>query len=239
MIIRLYSKEKISACGQVLSLDDKQRHYLLDVLRLNDGDMLYFFDGQNGEFSAKFRQVSHKKAEAVIVEKVRDFTACPDLWLVFAPLKKDNTDFVVEKATELGVSGIVPVITAFTNSGKVRTERFELQSIEAAEQCRRVDLPQIFEPVKLKDLLDKWDKERTLFFLNEKGEGENVLDAMKNGAAKAAVLIGPEGGFSEEECRLILSYDFVCPIFLKGRILRAETAALAALSCWQAVRGDW
>jgi len=239
MIVRLYVKEKITNTGQVLTLDEKQSHYLGNVLRFANRDTFYAFDGCGGEYKAEFFKLSPQKAQAVIKEKVHEFVSSPDIWLLFAPLKKNNTDMVVQKATELGVSCIIPVITAYTNSGKVRTERFIAQSIEASEQCRRQDVPKINQECRLMELLQRWQPDRTLFFLNEHGKGKPILTAMRDSGNKAAVLVGPEGGFSAEEENLLLSYSFVRPVFLGKRILRAETAAVAALACWQAISGDW
>lgn len=239
MIIRLYTREKICGAGQILPLEEKQCHYLSNVLRLSAGGIFYLFDGCSGEYKAEYQSAPHNKGMALVREKCRDFEASPDILLVFAPLKKDNTDMVIQKATELGVSGIMPVVTEYTNSGKIRTERFEAQSIEAAEQCRRLDVPRIYPAQKLPELLQNWKDDRTLFFLNERGTGGNILREMSSGGGKAAVLTGPEGGFSAEEEKMILSFPFVRPLFLGKRILRAETAAVAALSCWQAACGDW
>lgn len=239
MIIRLYTGEKIHGAGQILPLEEKQCHYLGNVLRLSAGESFYLFDGCSGEYKAEYQPESHKKGAAVIKEKCRDFEASPDILLLFAPLKKDNTDMVIQKATELGVCGIMPVVTEYTNSGKIRTERFEAQAVEAAEQCRRLDVPRIYPAQKLPEVLKNWEDDRTLFFLNERGTGGDILPVLSAGGRKAAVLIGPEGGFSADEEKLILSFPFVRPLFLGKRILRAETAAVAALSCWQAACGDW
>ena len=154
-------------------------------------------------------------------------------------VEKRQYRYGVQKATELGVSKIIPVITKRTNAEKVRTERFVAQSIEASEQCRRTDVPQISEPKKLEDVLRSWPDDRTLFFLNESGSGENILQKMQSHKGKAAILIGPEGGFDEDEIKKVLENSKTCDIYLNNRILRAETAVIAALSCWQAVNGDW
>lgn len=239
MVIRLYTEHKLVSVGQGVTLTEKQCHYLYHVMRCHEGDAVLLFDGENGEYQAEISVLSAKKGEAVLQKKTKEFSLSPGIWLLFAPLKKDNTDMVVQKATELGVRRIVPVLTAYTNSDKVRIERFCAQSIEAAEQCRRTDIPQIVAPEKLKIVLQAWNPERTLFFLNERGHGRRLADVLKEYSHKAAFLIGPEGGFSAEEEALLLSYSFVKPICLGQRILRAETAAIASLSCWQAINGDW
>lgn len=238
MIVRLYIKEQLLAMGQNLILDAKQSHYLGNVLRLKERDFFYVFDGLNGEYKAQIIHLNKQNVEIELVEKTREMTNVPDVWLLFAPLKKDKTDIVIQKATELGVQCIIPVRTAYTNTETVRLERFETQAIEAAEQCRRLDVPTIFPIVSMEKVLKDWDTQRTLFFLNERGNGEHILKAMEC-EKKAAILVGPEGGFSPEEVDKLSSLSFVKNISLGQRILRAETAVISALSCWQAVNGDW
>lgn len=238
MIVRIFSAEELYE-GQVLALTDKQCHYLANVLRLSVGAEFFMFDGKNGEFEVQIEQISHKKGLVKVCHKVKDFESSADIWLLFAPLKKDNTDIVIQKATELGVRRIQPVITDYTNSEKVRLDRFQAQSIEAAEQCRRTDVPEIMPAVLLKDLLRNWPADRVLFFLNEKGADGSFLDVLEKNKGKAAVLVGPEGGFSSAEAEFLLQHPLVRPVSLGPRILRAETAAVAALSCWQAINGDW
>lgn len=238
MIVRMYFNNCLDNENPVYA-DEKQCNYLFNVLRLKAGEIIYVFDGKTGEYEAKIAEINKKKCALEILQKVKDFKQSPDIWLLFSPLKKDNTDMVIQKATELGVRKIVPIITRRTNSEKVRLERFIAQSIEAAEQCRRLDLPEISEAQKLEDILRDWDNERMLFFLNERGNDRNILKKMREHSGKGAILIGPEGGFCEDEIKKVLENQKVCDIFLGERILRAETAAIAALSCWQAVNGDW
>lgn len=238
MLVRIFIKDLLSE-GKEIALDEKQSNYVANVLRMKEQDRLNVFDGQSGEYEAQIVKISKKNSLLKIETKVREFSPCPDIWLLFAPLKKDNTDMVIQKATELGVGKIIPVITKRTNAEKVRTERFAAQSIEASEQCRRTDVPQISEPKKLEDVLRSWPDDRTLFFLNESGSGENILQKMQSHKGKAAILIGPEGGFDEDEIKKVLENSKTCDIYLNNRILRAETAVIAALSCWQAVNGDW
>ncbi len=238
MIVRMFFN--IDLCNQkLIRADEKQCNYLFNVLRLKVGDVIYVFNGKSGEYEAEISELSRKKGLLKIGRKIKDFKPSPDVWLLFAPLKKDNTDMVIQKATELGVRKIIPVITARTNSEKVRTERFIAQSIEASEQCRRLDVPEIAAPELIENLLKNWPDDRTLFFLNESGSGSNILQKMRSNSGKAAILIGPEGGFNEDEIKKVLENQKVCDIYLGERILRAETAAIAALSCWQAVNGDW
>lgn len=162
----------------------------------------------------------------------------PDIWLIFAPVKKDNTDFIVQKATELGVRKIIPVLTRYTISERVKKERFIAQTIEAAEQCRRVDLPEVAEVIDFENLLKCWPTDRKLYYLDETLNSKPPLQAFIN-EDKCAVLVGPEGGFSLQELEQLRKAPFATGVTLGNRILRAETAAVAALACWQALRGDW
>ncbi|MBR3501960.1 MAG: 16S rRNA (uracil(1498)-N(3))-methyltransferase [Alphaproteobacteria bacterium] len=238
MLIRIFIKTALTT-GTNVVLDDKQRNYVANVLRLKEKAKLNLFDGQSGEYEAEIIEISKKNCLLKILSKVKDFTPSPDVWILFSPLKKDNTDMVIQKATELGARKIMPVITQRTNAEKVRLERFEAQCIEAAEQCRRTDIPEICPPQKLTDVLHAWPSDRALFFLNESGSGENIIEKMRAHPGKAAILIGPEGGFCEDEIKKVLENPKTCDIFLGNRILRAETAVISALSCWQAVNGDW
>lgn len=238
MLVRLYIKDKLEKKGQIIFLDEKQSHYLVNVLRLRVGDEFFVFDGSSGEYKAEITDLNKRAVTALLTEKVCEMQKSPDIWLLFAPLKKDKTDIVVQKATELGVRKIIPVQTAYTNAEKVRTERFELQAAEAAEQCRRLDIPDISAALSLDKALENWDNERTLFFLDERGLGKKVRETMLN-SPKAAVLVGPEGGFSLAEAEKLRKLPFVKSISLGSRILRAETAVIAALSCWQSINGDW
>ena len=238
MLVRMYLPFILSENAQVCT-DEKQSNYLVNVLRMKVGDKFNVFDNQSGEYEAKIVETSKKKCVLNVGKKLQNFKLSPDIWLLFAPLKKDCTDMVIQKATELGVRKIIPVITSRTNSEKVRVDRFTAQSIEAAEQCRRIDIPEISAPQKLYDILANWPNNRTLFFLNERGSGENILQKMHEFSGPAAILIGPEGGFDEDEIKKVLENQKVCDIFLNNRILRAETAVIASLACWQAVNGDW
>ena len=236
---RLFINENLTL-GGVYTLAPAQTHYLLNVLRLNLHDEVKVFDGKNGEFLAQISAAGKKETQITIREKIREMSFSPDVWLLFAPVKKDKTDLIIAGATELGVSKILPTITRRTICERVKTERFQAQVIEAAEQCRRLDVPEVRPAVTLENVLKNWPKDRTLFFMDETGNGQNVLKtfaADKNSAS--ALLVGPEGGFAEEELNLLRKLDFAKAVSLGKRILRAETAALAALACWQACRGDW
>lgn len=236
---RLYIKEAL-AVGKTLTLEEEQTHYLKNVVKYNIGDTLRCFDNQNGEFNCQITTFNKKTATLEVLDKTKDFSACPDIWLLFAPLKKDKTDFVIEKATELGCRKICPVQTLYTITGNVKLERYIAQSIEAAEQSRRTDLPEILPLRALTEVLQQWDSSRTLFFMDETLQSSDFLTVLKEAKSKkAAILIGPEGGFSPEELTLLRNASFARGATIGPRILRAETAAAAALSCWQLIAGDW
>ena len=236
---RLYIKEEL-ILQKTIILNEEQTHYLKNVVKYATGETINCFDNKNGEFKCQIIELNKKTTKIVPLEKTKDRVSCPDIWLLFAPLKKDNTDFVIEKATELGCSKIIPVLTAYTNTTNFKTERHLAQSIEAAEQCRRTDLPEISHLQPLTDIINQWDPSRTLFFMDETLQSKNFLDVLKtNKTNRAAILIGPEGGFSAEELSLVRKQSYTKGATLGPRILRAETAALAALSCWQLIQGDW
>jgi 16S rRNA (uracil1498-N3)-methyltransferase len=248
---RLYVAPDL-APGDQLVLDGDQAHYLTRVLRLGAGDPVRVFNGRDGEIDAIISASTKSTATLALAERVREQAATPDLWLLFAPLKKDRTDFVVEKAVELGAAEIRPVITERTNADTVRVDRLQRTAVEAAEQTERLDVPPVREAAKLWAALEGWDHGRALLYADEAGDDQgrpwggeagkagpilDVLKAMPDGPA--AILIGPEGGFSAGERKRLRDLPFVRPVGLGPRILRAETAALAALALWQAVRGDW
>lgn len=225
-----------------LFLMDVRAHYLCNVLRLSAGSLFLAFDGQNGEFECEIMECGKKRVSARILRRTRQFEKGPDIWLLFAPVKKDRTDFIVEKATELGVSKIIPVITRRTISEKIKKERYIAQAVEAAEQCRRLEIPEIEDARPLETVLKNWDTRRILYFMDESGKGRPVSEVFGAAAGKdgpAALLIGPEGGFSEQEFDFLRRQDYAESVSLGKRILRAETAVAAALSCWQAFCGDW
>ena len=235
----IYVNEKLEL-NKTITLDEDQTHYLKNVVKYTTNDTLLCFDNQTGEYICEIIDLGKKKTTIQVTEKVKDLYRCPDIWLLFAPLKKDKTDFVIEKATELGCSKIIPTITKYTITSNVKTSRYIAQSIEAAEQCRRTDIPEITEATNIKELLHNWDSQRTLFFMDETLESKNFLQTLKeNPTEKSAILVGPEGGFSEDELSLLRSLSFCKGATLGPRILRAETAATSALSCWQLISGDW
>ena len=238
--VRLYAGQKLIP-GSLWIPETAQAHYLLTVLRLNIGDKLKVFDGCSGEYLAEISEASKKNCVITILEKLRDMAYSPDLWLLFAPVKKDKTDFIIAGATELGVRKIMPVITQRTISERIKKERFEAQAIEAAEQCRRLDIPEISSSLPLENVLKNWPENRILYFMDESGHGEcaSMAFGRAHPLPAAAILVGPEGGFSEEELQRLRALPFAKGVSLGKRILRAETAVMAALSCWQAQSGDW
>lgn len=236
---RLFAKQKIDT-GMLWTPDEGQVHYLLNVLRMKNGDELKVFDGQSGEFIGQICNCGKKCCSIKILQKTREMEICPDLWLLFAPVKKDKTDFIIAGATELGVTKIIPTITQRSISEKIKRERYESQVIEAAEQCRRLDVPQIEEPQSLEKILQNWPHERVLYFMDETGNGGDIQNVFQQANSNiAAILVGPEGGFSEEELQLLRQKSFARGVSMGKRILRAETAVHAALACWQAICGDW
>lgn len=236
--IRLYIKTPLHS-GQELELGEQQAHYLLNVMKLVPGDVFCGFDNLTGEYELNITAVSKRHCQVTVGKHLKDFTASPDIWLLFAPVKKDQTDFIIQKAVELGVRRLIPVITRYTISDKVKKDRFIAQSIEASEQCRRLDLPEIGDAQTLPKVLSGWDKSRPLYYMDETRCGSPVQQIFAKAPAPVAILVGPEGGFSSEELDLLRSQDYTVGVTLGPRILRAETAVAAALSCWQALSGDW
>ena len=213
-----------------------QANYLGNVMRLKAGDRLLIFDGASGEWLAEVADAGKKRMTLVTVEPTRPQESVPDLWLAFAPVKKGRVDWLVEKAVELGVARLQPVVTQRTIVDKLNLERMRAHIVEAAEQCGRTALAGIDEPVKLDAFLRNRDPARTLYFADETG-GEPAATAFKPGPA--LILIGPEGGFTTDEAEAIRASAHARPISLGPRILRAETAALAAIAAWMAAAGDW
>jgi 16S rRNA (uracil1498-N3)-methyltransferase len=232
---RLFVRQPLSE-GAAIPLDSAQSNYLGNVLRMSTGRELLVFDGHSGEWLARISDATKKHMTLRVEHRTRDPETIPDVWLAFAPVKRAQTDWLVEKATELGAAKLLPVMTRRTLAERVKLKRLEAIAIEAAEQCGRTRLPEIREPQYLAQFLETRDTERMLFFADESG-GEPAAGAFKPGAA--IILIGPEGGFAEEERALIRAAPNSLAISLGPRILRAETAALAALAIYTAVAGDW
>ncbi len=237
--IRLYVQAPLSA-GAVIATASGQAHYLCHVMRCKVGDEVALFNGRDGEWSARIERFSKKSTTLTAIIPTRTQEKATDLWLLFAPVKRARLDFIVEKATELGVSVLQPVFTRFTNAERVKELRMEAISVEAAEQCGRLTVPDVRAPEKLDAILDGWDPARVLIFCDEGGDAQPMADALGEIKGQpAAVLIGPEGGFHQGERRRLKASAFVSAVSLGPRILRADTAAVAALTLYQALGGDW
>ena len=232
---RLFVRTSLEA-GARVELDASQANYLGNVMRMGEGAELLVFDGTSGEWRARIAEAGKKRMTLSVERRTREPETIPDVWLAFAPVKRTQTDWLIEKATELGVARLIPVVTHRTNTERVKLERLQAIAIEAAEQCGRTMLPEIAEPLPLKRFLDQRDSTRALYFADE-GGGERTSDAFKPGPA--VILVGPEGGFTDEERATVRSAPNAVPISLGPRILRAETAALAALAAWMSAVGDW
>jgi len=239
MTPRLYIEDDLAE-GAVLTLDGPRAHYLRDVLRMGVGAGVLLFNGRDGEWQGKVTATAKRSLDLGIETQTRPQLPEPDLWLCFAPVKKARIDFIAEKATELGVSALVPVVTRRTNVERVNVERLRANAVEAAEQTERLTIPDVREPASLEQVLKTWPAERRLLIADETGGGKPILDALHEAQPGPwAVLIGPEGGFTREELDRIAALPGVLPVGLGPRILRADTAAIAALSCLQAAIGDW
>lgn len=219
-------------------IDGAAAHYLVSVMRVKAGDPVKLFDDVTGEWLAIVASVGKRDLVLDVTERLREREAVPDLWLCAAPLKKGRIDWMGEKACELGVARLMPVVTRRSVVDKPKADRLRAHMIEAAEQCGRTALPDLAEPVKLPALLADWPGERALFFADETG-GAPALEAMRQHRGPAAILIGPEGGFDPAERAAIRALPQAIGIGLGPRILRADTAAAAAVSLWMAAAGDW
>ncbi len=232
---RLFVDQTLSD-GMILPLDGAQANYLGNVMRLKTGDPVRLFDDRTGEWIAEVTDTAKRNVTLRLKSKLREREAVPDLWLLFAPIKKGPIDWLVEKATELGAARLQPVITQRTIVDRLNLERLRANTIEAAEQCDRTALPELAEPVKLAALLKSWDAKRALIFADE--TGGQPFSAIAT-AGPAAILIGPEGGFTPDERAAIRATPGAIGASLGPRILRAETAAAAAIAAWMTIAGDW
>lgn len=240
---RLFVDAPLSAGGEA-PLSANQAHYLRHVLRRNEGDAVLLFNGRDGEWRGRIAELGKSRASAAVESQTRPHEAEPDLWLLFAPIKRGPMEFTVEKATELGAAVLAPVITRRTVVGRVNTERLRAIAMESAEQCHRLNVPEVREAKPLSQMLDAWPEGRRLLLCDETGQGRPiaaVLAGLDPPARRApwAILIGPEGGFDPAELDAIKKRTIVTPVTLGRRLLRAETAATAAIACWQAMVGDW
>ncbi len=242
-VSRLFVEADLAA-GLEAPLDEAQVHYLRHVMRRPDGAPLLLFNGRDGEWRATFSGRGKKAAVGEVGECTRTQAAEPDVWLCFAPVKRARIDYIAEKATELGVAVLQPVLTRHTAVERVNVERLRANAVEAAEQTERLSVPEVRLPIDLARLLADWPEGRRLLICDETGGGPPIAEALGglDAAARAApwaIIIGPEGGFAHEELTALRRIKDVMAVGLGPRILRADTAALAALACWQALVGDW
>ncbi len=234
--VRLYVEHPVGA-GQTVPLDREQAHYLCGVMRLGVGDQVLVFDQNSGEWLAEVTETGKKSATLACVRQTKERQLPSDVWFLFAPIKKERTDFIVEKATELGAAVIQPVKTEFTNTERINLGRLRAHAIEATEQCGGTVVPDVRDFGRLDEVLADWPKGRKLMFCDESlvGRGEELPAE----AGPWAILVGPEGGFSAAERARLEALPFSHPVSLGPRVLRADTAAVAALTMWQMRIGGW
>jgi 16S rRNA (uracil1498-N3)-methyltransferase len=242
-VSRLFVEADLAA-GIEAPLDEAQVHYLRHVMRRADGAPLRLFNGRDGEWQATFAGRGKKAAVAEVGTCTRAQAPEPDVWLCFAPVKRARIDYIAEKATELGVAVLQPVLTRHTAVERVNVERLRANAVEAAEQTERLSVPEVRPPVDLARLIAGWPDGRRLLMCDETGGGPPIAEALAGLDAAAcaapwAILVGPEGGFAEAELTDLRRIRDAMAVGLGPRILRADTAALAALACWQALVGDW
>jgi 16S rRNA (uracil1498-N3)-methyltransferase len=237
---RLHLDQPLQA-GATIALDKPQSHYLKDVLRLKPGDSVLVFNGRDGEWHGRLDAADRRVVTLRLEAQTRPQTSGRDLHYLFAPLKRARLDYMVQKAVEMGVARLAPVMTQHTQAERVNLERMRANAIEAAEQCGILRLPEIVAPVPLAHALAGLEPSRLLVFCDEDAPIADPMSALAaaTGTASIAVLVGPEGGFSEDERALLLARPCVLRLALGPRILRADTAAVAALALVQTVLGDW
>ena len=237
MKVRLHLDQPL-APGPPVALSREASNYLFAVLRLEVGAGVLVFNGQQGEFAATVTQANKKNGALLLAGQTRPVQPPPDLWLCCAPIKRARFEMIVEKAVELGIARLVPVLTEYTNAERLRPDKLRAQMIEAAEQCEAVFVPELADPVPLAQMLQDWPADRRILWADEAWDASHAtLAGLERG--RWAVLIGPEGGFSPSERARLRALPCVTPLSLGPRILRAETAAIAALSLWQAHLGVW
>ena len=233
--LRLYVNAGLGV-GVAVPASEGQAHYLLHVMRAKTGRRVLLFNGRDGEWLAEI-SAAKRSATLICLKQTQAQAGVPDLWLLFARVKKAPADYLVQKATELGASRLQPVFTRRTIVTRVNQDRLLANAVEAAEQSGRLNVPEIGDPAPLEKILAAWPKERRIYFCDEGGDAKPLAQAA--GPGPAAILTGPEGGFDPAERDMLRALPFVTPVTLGPRILRADTAALAALAIWQSVKGDW
>ena len=242
--MRKYSKnirlfiDTIFVENESFQIIDQQAHYLSNVMRVKMGDTLSVFNGWSGEFEAKIINILKDKIICCCKDKIKEQEDEPKLSLCFSIIKKNRLFSIIEKCTELGVSDFYPIVCARTQFNKINKARMESNSIEAAEQTERLTIPNIESLKKLDELLESWEDDKTLIFCDENG-GPPISNVLKGICNSVGILIGPEGGFSEKEQKHIMKHNFVRRASLGPRILRSDTAAIAAVTCYQSISGDW
>ncbi|MDP3658837.1 16S rRNA (uracil(1498)-N(3))-methyltransferase [Phenylobacterium sp.] len=239
-MIRLFVQDPLSA-GAALALGPEQSRYLSSVMRRGVGDQVALFNGRDGEWLATLAEVGKRAVKLEVLLLARPQASGPDLDLVVALVKRPRLEVIVEKAAELGAQRVRLALTDRTNADRANVGRLQAIAAEAAEQTGRLDVPQVCEPLRLDKLLDGWEAGRRLLFCDEAGDARPVLEALRETADEDpwAILIGPEGGFSPSERERLRALPYATPASLGPRILRADTAAISALTLWQAARGDW
>ena len=226
--------------GAIISCDREQTNYLKNVLRAKTGDQLLVFNGRDGEWAAEIIKLAKRSMQLALVRRARLQEFGPDIDYLFAPLKRARLDYMVQKATEMGVRRLQPVLSERTIARRVNLERMAANAVEAAEQCGILHIPEVVEPTSLVATLDDWQESRRLIFCDESADHMSPVESLTQlMSGPLAVLTGPEGGFSPEERQLLRSKPFVTPIWLGPRIMRADTAAVAALTLVNALLGDW
>lgn len=236
--IRLYVDHPLGE-GQSVPLDRGQAHYLFGVMRQAAGGAVLLFNGTDGEWRADITQAGKRGGELTCTAQTKPLQMPPDLWLCFAPIKKARTDFIVEKAAEMGAARIVPMQTEFTNSGRIQRDRLAAHAVEAAEQCGGTYVPEVAELQRFGSLLDGWDPARRIMFCDEALSSSRVSPILSGTAGPWAIFVGPEGGFSQAERKKLRTLDHAVSVSLGPRILRADTAVVAAMTLWQQALGDW
>jgi 16S rRNA (uracil1498-N3)-methyltransferase len=238
-LTRLYVDDALSVGARVV-LNEMQGHHLAVVLRAQAGDGVHLFNGKDGEWHAVVSQVAKGSVTVHVEAQSAPQQGVPDLHLLLAPVKRTPLDYIVQKATELGVARLQPVITRRTIVDRVNSDRMRANAIGAAEQSGRLDVPAIAEPVQLQKLLTSWPADRRIMFCDEAGDARPAAEALREAGRGAwAILTGPEGGFDPAEREMIRALSVTVPVTLGPRIMRADTAALAAITIWQSTLGDW
>ena len=238
---RLYIDKQISS-NLLIYIKDKQHHFLKNVMRVKINDTIRVFDGMTGEWLSKVLSINRSNVVLRVVKKTINIFKNDNIWLIFAPIKQHRMSIAIQKATELGVAKVIPCLTEYTNIKSVNINSLKFNAIESAEQSERLDIPLIENPIKLEDLLKNWPEDRYLIYCNEKIKKEKslyeTLDALKKNIKKYAVLIGPEGGFSDTETNLINKNKNVLSISLSNKLLRSDTAIIVSLFCVQDLVGN-